>query len=138
MALHIVYSRSWEYTSSRILLYDGWLRQRLLTEILLLAIYSAFHRLSRSVNPEYYAFPVFSNYLIVTTPYKLNLPNKRPAMQNRFYLVLQVYPPQDLSSTLRNFYDLFENKFFCYSVPLPCVISCTVPLSFPYTDNLPH
>ena len=55
------YSRSWGYTSSRILLYDGWLRQRLLTEILLLAIYSAFHRLSRSVNLEYYAFLVFSN-----------------------------------------------------------------------------
>lgn len=62
------YSRSWGYTSSRILLYDGWLRQRLLTEILLLAIYSALHRLSRSVNLEYYDFLVFSNYLIVTTP----------------------------------------------------------------------
>lgn len=29
---------------------------------------TAFHRLSRSVNLEYYAFLVFANYLIVTTP----------------------------------------------------------------------
>ena len=75
------YSRSWGYTSSRILLYDGWLRQRLLTEILLLAIYSAFHRLSRSVNLEYYAFLVFSNYLIVTTPY---IPNSLANFSNSF------------------------------------------------------
>lgn len=55
------YSRSWGYTPSRILLYDGWLRHRLLNELFRSLKNSAFHRLSRSVNLEYYAFLVFSN-----------------------------------------------------------------------------
>ena len=55
------YSRSWGYTPSRILLYDGWLRHRLLDELFRSLKNSAFHRLSRSVNLEYYAFLVFSN-----------------------------------------------------------------------------
>ena len=110
------YSRSWGYTPSRILLYDGWLRHRLLNELFRSLKNSAFHRLSRSVNLEYYAFLVFSN-----------LSNRNDSI--RFYF--DYFKVALIQNFLIRFYrqEIFCNHIYCLAVVrifcriMPCVIS---------------